>query len=223
MRFEFRVAEDWRSRIRGHFDFGVKGFLASLVSDLNTRVDAIMLGYFFPDATVGLYTMASTAAEGLYQFPVVIQRNVNPLVGKAFANNDLNRIEWIARKTRRIMWAIMFGIAAIAIFAYVPVIKHFLPGKGYEASWTAFVILLVGIVIQSGFAPMGGILFQGGKPGAQTMLMVYVVLTNIAMNLLLIPIWGINGAAAATGIAYVMQGMLIIVFAKRHLGVKLWP
>lgn len=222
--FVIRMAPDWRDRLRGHFAFGVRGVLASLVSDLNTRVDVILLGWFFKDeAPVGLYSMAAILAEGFYQFPVVIQRNVNPLIGKAFAENDTARIEWMARKTRRVMHVSMFAIAIVAGIAYGPVMRFILPTKGFDAGTMAFVILMVGIAIQAGFAPMGGILFQGGRPGAQSMLMVYVVTANIALNLVLIPLFGINGSAASTAVAYVLQGVLTIVFAKRYLGIKLWP
>lgn len=220
--FPFRMATDVVARMRGHFSFGVRGFLSGLISDLNTRMDAIMLGWFSTDAVVGLYAMAATLAEGFYQFPVVIQRNVNPLLGKAFAEDDRARIEWIARRTRRVMHPLMAAIAIAAILAYAPLMRWFFPEKTYDASWAAFTVLLAGIVIQSGFAPMGGILFQGGRPGMQTVLMAIVVVVNIALNLALIPLLGINGAAIATGVAYVMQGVLTVFFAKRAFGVKLW-
>lgn len=220
--FPMRIAVDLRSRMAVHFGFGLRGFLSALVSDLNTRVDAIMLGYFRTDALVGLYSMAAVLAEGFYQFPVVIQRNVNPLIGKAFSEGDTARIEWMARKTRRVMHAIMFGLCIVAIPLYGPLMRLAFPDKGYDESAWAFAILIIGIAIQSGFAPMGGILFQGGRPGEQTRLMALVVTSNILLNLALIPAYGINGAAVATGSAYVLQGILTVVFAKRCFGVRLW-
>ncbi|MBX3395780.1 MAG: polysaccharide biosynthesis C-terminal domain-containing protein [Phycisphaerae bacterium] len=219
--FPLRIAVDLRARMAAHFGFGVRGFLSALVSDLNTRVDAIMLGYFRTDALVGLYSMAAVLAEGFYQFPVVIQRNVNPLIGKAFAEDDKARIEWMARKTRRVLHAIMFGLCLVTIPLYGPLMRLAFPDKGYDESAWAFAILIIGIAIQSGFAPMGGILFQGGRPGEQTKLMALVLTWNILLNLALIPAYGINGAAIATGSAYVLQGILTVVFAKRHFGVRL--
>ncbi len=48
-----------------------------------------------------------------------------------------------------------------------------------------------------------------------------VVLVNFVLNWILIPVYGINGAAIATGGAYVLQGVLTIAFARRYFGVNL--
>ncbi|HWL94968.1 MAG TPA: polysaccharide biosynthesis C-terminal domain-containing protein, partial [Phycisphaerae bacterium] len=127
-----------------------------------------------------------------------------------------------ARKTRVMMHGLMAGLALVAIIAYAPLMRAVFPGRGFEAGAVAFALLLIGVVFQSGFAPMGGILFQGGRPGMQTLLMLIVVLTNLTLNLILVPRFDINGAAGATMVAYILKGVLIVVFARQCFNVRLW-
>ncbi|MCG8408114.1 MAG: oligosaccharide flippase family protein [Phycisphaerales bacterium] len=220
--FALRLPGSIRGWLGEHFSFGVRGVLSGIVSDLNTRVDVLMLGFFLNDDRVGVYSMAAILAEGFFMLPVVIQRNVNPILGKCFAEEDTDRIQIVARKIRRLLHPGMALIGLGACLAYPLLMRLAFPGKDFVASWPAFCILMAGVVVLSGYAPMGGILFQGGRPGMQTVLMVLVVLGNAAMNAVLIPIFQINGSAAATGCAYVLQAILILVFARRLFGVKLW-
>jgi O-antigen/teichoic acid export membrane protein len=102
--------------IREHVWFGIRGVFSGFIADLNTRVDVLMLGCFTSDGIVGIYSMAAMLAEGFYQLPNAIQRNVNPIIGKCFADRDLPRIEDIGHRIRRILHPGMalLGLAAAA-------------------------------------------------------------------------------------------------------------
>lgn len=217
--YPLRWPHDLSAWMREHFSFGVRGVFSGLIGDLNTRVDVLMLGHFLGDAPAGVYSMGATLAEGFYQFPIAVQRNVNPILGQAFAAGDRARIEESARKTRRIMHAGMLVLAVVALACYPAVI--WVAGDEFAPSWPVFGILLAGVVVNAGYMPMGGILFQGGRPEWQTYLMTIVVAANAAGNWVLIPLWGINGSALATALSFVIQSVLLVVFAKRLFGVRL--
>ena len=74
-----------------------------------------------------------------------------------------------------------------------------------------------GIVLSSGYIPFGQILVQAGRPGLQTILTLMLVLFNFTVNMLLIPILGIIGAAAASAMAHVVGVLLLKLFAQRIL------
>lgn len=220
--FALRMPQSLRAWLAEHLWYGARGALSGIISDLNTRVDVLMLGYFTTDKAVGIYTMAATLAEGFLQLPVILQRNLNPIIGKCFAERAPGRIEEAARRVRRIIHPAMAAVGLAAALAYPLLIRALLPGQEFGASWPVFCILAVSVVVQSGYIPVGGILFQGGRPGAQTWLMACSLGLNALLNIALIPMWGIVGAAVATAVAYVLQAVLLLVFAKRLFGVRLW-
>jgi len=220
--FVLRVPAALRDWLAEHLSFGYRGMLNGLVSDLNSRVDVLMLGYFCADEHVGVYTMAATVAEGFFLLPVALQRNLNPIIGKYFAEGDIAKIQDVARRMRRITHAGMAMLGLAAALAFPLLIGLFFPDRSFSGSWPVFCILAVGIVIYSGYALMDGILSQGGRPGAHTLLMFCTVTGNAVLNAALIPSLGIIGAATATACAYVLQAALLLTFTKRIFGIRLW-
>ncbi|MEZ4754616.1 MAG: oligosaccharide flippase family protein [Bdellovibrionota bacterium] len=67
----FKASKEW---IRTHFSFGMRGFLSGVFTEINTRVDVLMLGLFLGDAKVGIYSFAAILAEGFSQIPFVLRK-----------------------------------------------------------------------------------------------------------------------------------------------------
>ncbi len=206
---------------REHTSFGLRGFLSGLLSEMNTRVDVLMLGYFTNDAAVGIYSFAAILAEGFCQIPIVVRRNLDPIFGRAFAENDRARIREAARKVKRVMYPLMAAITLVAVAAYPVLLKLCGAESGLGPSWLVFGILMTGILINAGYRPFLGIFIQGGRPGFYTVLILIAVAGNIALNLVLIPMLGIYGAATATSLVFVIEAALIVIFARRLFGVSL--
>jgi O-antigen/teichoic acid export membrane protein len=62
---------------------------------------------------------------------------------------------------------------------------------------------------------------MAGRPGWNTCLMVLVVAVNVTANALLIPRFGIAGAAAGTALAFGAFALLLKRFAQSEVGVRL--
>jgi O-antigen/teichoic acid export membrane protein len=220
--FALRLPDDLGKWLKEHWSYGLRGVFSGIISDLNTRLDVLMLGYFTTDKAVGIYTMAATLAEGFLQLPIILQRNLNPIIGKSFAEGDRKKIEEASHRVRRLLHPAMAATGLAAALVYPLLIRWFFPDQEFGASWPVFCILAASVVLQSGYIPIGGILFQGGRPGAQTWLMACSLGINAFLNIVLIPKFGIIGAAVATGLAYLSQAVLLLVFARRLFGVRLW-
>lgn len=214
-----RRASKW---FREHGSYGLRGFFSGFLSEMNTRVDVLMLGWLCSDGVVGLYSFAAIFAEGFAQLPVVVRRNVDPILGRCFAEDDRSRIETIAPKVRNATYLIM-SLVSVAAVAVYPLLPRLMSDQAqFGASWGVFAILMAGIALNSGCRPFLGILLQGGRPGMNTILIAGVVGGNALMNLALIPPLGMYGAAAATAAAYVLEMALLLFLSRRLFGVSLW-
>ena len=214
-----RGAKGWFGK---HLSFGLRGCLSGILNDLSTRVDVLMLGYFCADRTVGIYSFAAMAAAGLVQLTGAVQRNVNPIIGGCFARGEGSKVENLAQEIRRTIYPVMALVGAAAVLAYPVVLRLFVSNPEFAASWAVFSILVAGIVLCSGFAPMAGALIQGGRPGSHTLLMGTTVAANVLLNAALIPAFHIYGAAAATAAANLFKVLFFVFLAKRLLDIKLW-
>jgi O-antigen/teichoic acid export membrane protein len=88
------------------------------------------------------------------------------------------------------------------------------------ASWPLFSILTGGACIFATYAMFGGIFLQTGLPAVQTWLNLAILATNLALNLLLVPVWGALGAAIATSLALAVGTLYLRVLVFRFLNVR---
>jgi O-antigen/teichoic acid export membrane protein len=58
----------------------MKSFFSNVLLQMNTRIDVLVLGLFWSDHIVGIYSFAATLAEGVYQLLVVLRTNYNPML-----------------------------------------------------------------------------------------------------------------------------------------------
>ena len=218
---QFSFSPVMRAWFRRHISFGARGFLSGVLIEMNTRVDVMMVGYFMSDAMVGLYSFASTFAEGFAQLCNVLRNNVDPLVGKAFSEGDKERITELARKIRTTFSPLMALLGAVLVAGF-PLLIGLLTSKEENwQSWGVFAILMGGIVLGAGYRPFIALSLQGGRPGTFTLLTMGSVFTNAILNISFIPWLGIFGSALATATVYVLEVCAVIVLARRLFGIQL--
>ena len=82
------------------------------------------------------------------------------------------------------------------------------------------IILAVGQLLNVASGPVGTILSMSRQERFVGIGMLASVVCNILLNYLLIPQYGVNGAAIATAISVGVWNLLMIVFAKRILGIN---
>src|SRR5262249_46716235 len=78
---------------RNHWRFGLRGFLSGLFSDLNTRIDVLILGIFASDAVVGAYSFAAIMAEGVYQIVIALRTTYAPIMVRLLVARDSAEID----------------------------------------------------------------------------------------------------------------------------------
>ncbi len=219
--FRFSLSSEIQKWFRRHISFGGRGFLSGILAEMNTRVDVLMLGYFMSDTIVGIYSFASTFAEGFAQIPNVIRQNVDPIAGKYFLAGKREKLSEIAKKIRHTFYPLMSvaGCVLVAVFPFI--IRFVAPSGESTSSWGIFVILVCGIVLASSYRPFVGMLIQGGRPGTFTLLVMGSVVGNALLNVLLIPLLGMYGAAIATATIYVLEVLALIALVRTLFGVKL--
>ncbi len=211
--------------------YGVKSAASGVLLELNARVDVLMIGHFMADRFVGIYTVAAMIAEGVYQLLVVLQNLYNPILARELAAERFDALLATVKKGRRLTYAAMVVVGAVAAFVYPYAIEFVFapaPGSavtagdpGFAASWVPFCWLMLGIVLASGYIPFAQTLLMANQPGWHTVYMVLTVLFNVIGNWILIPIWGLPGAAISTASSMFLSVFVLKVLVRRRTGLKL--
>lgn len=202
--------------VRIHLPFGKKSFAGGAITEMNTRIDVFMLGIFFTDKIVGIYSLAAILAEGFAHIPTVFKVNFNPLLTKFVVEKRLGELqETIKAFFKKSKYALLaMGFLAMFIF---PFLANLISNdKDISQSWIVFIILITGILIWSRYAVFWELPTQAGFPGHQTILVALVALSNILLNFLLIPPFSIYGAAVATSCSFVL-GVFYFKFIVKKL------
>jgi Na+-driven multidrug efflux pump len=82
----------------------------------------------------------------------------------------------------------------------------------------ALRLILPGIVAYSVVAVLSRYIVGRGRPGTGTLILVAGLAVNIVANLILVPRFGINGAAASSSISYGLTAIVTLVVFQRLSG-----
>lgn len=204
-----------------HVRFGVLGAGSSLLTDLNIRVDVLLLALFVDDRALGVYTLVATLSEAALQVPMVYRTVLGPTLVRLIEGDDGSGLRTLIRRTRSQLWPLM-ALLGIAMVALHPTLIWLIGADdGFRDGQLVLAVLLVGVVASSGYVPFGLLLAHAGKPLQQTGFVALLVVANLVGNLLLIPRHGLLGAAIATATVNVVSVPLLKLFAARRLGLTI--
>jgi O-antigen/teichoic acid export membrane protein len=91
-------------------------------------------------------------------------------------------------------------------------------GTQFTDAGVALRLILPGIVAYSVVAVLSRYIIGRGRPGIGTFVLVAGLVLNVAANLILVPRFGINGAAASSSISYGLTAILTLVVFRRLSG-----
>ena len=216
-----RAARGWRMWSVEHLRFGTRGVGAALLFEINSRLDIWILGASMSDAQVGVYSMASSIAEGASQVAVVLQINVNPTIAADLAAGRTAEIEQRIRRARRWFVPLMAGGCGVGVAMFPFVIPWMTGDEAFTAAALPFALLCGGLVAASPWLPFNQILVMGGHPGWQTIYVLLSVTVNVALILLLIPRLGLEGAALGTALSLVASALLLRRLSRSIVSVRM--
>lgn len=218
------TAWPWRDQLgwrRRHLSFGGRVFLSGAILELNTRVDVLMIGFFLDAAKAGIYSVALLIAEGVFQLVFVLRNNINPLLARFAADGDVSGLLKLSRKTVLIMTPAMLVVASLGWLLF-PVFEWIAFGSTeFAEARGPLLALLLGLAVSSGFLIFNMLLSQAEKPGLHSAYVGAVLIANAVLNVVFINTLGIVGAAVATSLSYAFSAVLLVVLARRVLGLRL--
>lgn len=196
--------------------FGFYIVLGNSIGMINTQVDSLMIGYFMTEADVGYYSVAIIFMQGVILLPQAIQSVTTPSISRYYKKGEFENIQKLIKTTMLKTFAVIVCISVIlAIFGKFLIglifTEEFLP------AYTPMVILLVGYSICAPIGSVGNTLSCVGKVKVMFKVTTLAALMNTLLNLILIPKYGIIGAAVATSISQIGTLAIHLSFIKKYV------
>lgn len=183
-----------------------------------SRTDIVMIGTLAGQREAGLFNVGLQAAL-FVQFGLAVSNSIVVAeFARLFANGDKKQLQHLAVSTARIVF--VFGLVTLlALLIFGSTLLGLLFGLEFRAAFGAMAILVVGQSISLLFGEPGFLLNMTGNQTLTLRLVGGTAVLNICLNSVLIPFYGIEGAALSTSIALVTWRILAYAFVRRRLGI----
>lgn len=193
---------------------GVRGQLGNVATLFNYRLDVFIVNAFLSTAQLGLYSLGVVVSEALWQIPHAAAVALFPRTARTLEQGATEFTCTITRQVLIISLACGVALAVVSPFA-VPLVF----GTRFSASVSVIWWILPGTVALSLAKVMSADLAARGKPEYSSICSFISLAATVALDLTLIPRMGIQGAALASSLAYLLHTILVATALKRVLGV----
>ena len=178
-----------------------------------TASDRFILQYFKGEASVGIYSVASKIPTLISTFSGVFMQ---AWIISAVTEFDEEREKQFYSKVFHKYYVAMFA-AATCLISVVRIFMHFYVSPDFQIAWKYTPLLISGAIYSGMFAFYVGIYAAAKNSKNVTITTVIGATINIALNCILIPYIGIQGAVIATYIAWMITTMIRIIDTKKIL------
>ncbi len=188
---------------------------------VHNQTDTLMLGWLTDADAVGLYSAANRGAAVLGFVVLAVAATFAPLFSGIHAADDRAALQRAVRQSCRWIVLLMLPGGLVLVAGAVPFLRLF--GDDFVAAATALRLLCLGHLLTSVFGAVAILLIMTGHERVTGVTVGITAVLNIALNALLIPRFGIEGAAVATGVSLVAWNLALYVVAGRRLAVRCLP
>ncbi|HIP27193.1 MAG TPA: flippase [Flavobacteriaceae bacterium] len=188
-------------------------FLATSIMFLMSYVDSFMIGYYLDEYQVGIYSACINLSMLITFIPMAIGGFISPKVSKYYSSGEKQKVKDIFKNS-----LIIIVVVTIPIFMIIYFYAEFflgLFGKAFIVATTTLLITNIAFLSEALCGPVGFILNMTDNQHIFMKILIIALLINIIFNSLLIPIYGINGAAVAMLLSMLFWTISSFVVLKR--------
>ncbi|GLY28690.1 flippase [Kineosporia sp. NBRC 101731] len=180
--------------------------------------DVLVVAALASPRDAGIYAAASrfiltgTLAEGAMRVAMA------PEISRLLALGDLPGAARLSSVVTQ--WTVLLSWPLYLVLAlYSPAVLSVF-GPGFDDGATALTMLSVAMLLVMSAGNNQTILLMSGRSGLQMANRVLALGGNLAMNFLLVPIWGMNGAAVAWSVTWVADALLVMLEVRYAVGLE---
>jgi O-antigen/teichoic acid export membrane protein len=183
---------------------------------LMAQADRVLIGYYLNARQVGIYAVAMA----LVVFVPAILQSVNqifaPTISDLHARGNYELLGRIFQTLTKWILGLTVPLAAMMIIFSRPLMGIF--GPEFEMGWVILVIGTVGQLVNCGVGSVGNLLLMSGNERRLIRIHAVAAAIMVVLTGLLLPRWGIAGAALGSAVTTVVMNVWTLVDVRRTLG-----
>jgi O-antigen/teichoic acid export membrane protein len=191
-------------------------FLTALLQVVRGWTDTIFLGRYYSEADVGVYKVAFRIATITSLTLTAFLLTVAPKIAELHAKGEMKRLASVVQNTTKLI----FWTSAPVLILFILFPKFFMGifGDDFLAGTIVLEILTIGQFINAATGPVGNLLMMTGKQNINRNIVIFTTLFTVMLNAVIIPKYGIIGAAIVNVIGITMYNVIPYLLVKRYFG-----
>ncbi len=192
--------------------FLIEGFYFML-----TNADVVIVGFYLPPEKVAVYFAAAKTMALVHFVYFAVKAAAAQRFSGLVSGNDRSALAAFARQT--VQWtfwpSLLVGVLVIAAGPFL--LSLF--GNAFTEGHMVMVVLFAGIIAKAMVGPGEVLLTMAGEQKVCAAIYGFALAANLGLNIVLIPAWGLLGAATATAAAMVIEAVALHFIVRRRLGI----
>jgi O-antigen/teichoic acid export membrane protein len=193
--------------LREQLSFGTKSYVQTVTAHLLLRISVYMVAYFLGPAPTAFYSLALHMTEMVLEIPQAVGLVLFPRL-TSLPKNEVHQLT--AQACRRTL--LITAPLALALALLGPYLITLWYGAAYAPAGAPLPWAAVGVVMMSFYVIVTRDFTSRNRQQVNITAGLVALGSNVALNLFLIPAYGIVGAAAATAISYSASCLLLLAF-----------
>jgi O-antigen/teichoic acid export membrane protein len=195
--------------LKKYFSFSSPLLFIGLLYFLISHIDILMIGYFLESSDVGIYSVAVRIA-GMGVFLLSASNTIfGPTISELTEKKQFYTLEKLLKSITKIIFVFSLNFLLFVLIYNQEILTIF--GQEYIVGGIVLIILTFGQFINASVGPTGTILIMSGKQNYEVFNSIAICIMNIILNIILIPRFGIEGAAVATASSIVIINIFKIL------------
>jgi O-antigen/teichoic acid export membrane protein len=205
----------WLKLVKSALPIGITSLLGTVIRNTDVMLLTKMKGF----VQVGLYTASTRLCDISFGLPLALMGSMFPLMSKYY-KQDLNTLRRIHQKTFDIL-SVCGILLTVLVLALADKIIILLFGPDFVRSAIVFRILIFSVLSVYLAIGSGSLIVAADKQTANMRFYMLVAPLSIILNLILIPPFGIIGAAISNVVAMFSAVSLTFYFVNNKLKIPL--
>jgi O-antigen/teichoic acid export membrane protein len=206
--------------IKTLFKFAFPVLLSGLAGMISNNIDTLTITAFRSLNDVGFYQAAQPAARMLWYLSTALTVVLFPMISELWARREQKLLGQALHFLIKFSLILIIPVALVLI-AFPEIVLRLLFGSSYLPGSTALQILATAAIIYTLYAILGSVMSGIGKPIVNTKVIALMACLNLAGDLVLVPIFGIEGAAVSTFASYLLGLALLFYYSRKLIGLTI--
>ena len=188
-----------------YIKYGIIPMFTIILMEINYKVDVVILERLdVSKSLIGIYSLGVILAEKLWMIPDALKDILLSKLSKGKTSEE------VAKITRISFTVMLFLITFMVLFGKLFITLMY--GHDYQDAYYVTLIILAGTLGMVFYKMIYSYNVANGHKNVNFVILLSAAFSNIVLNYVLIPLYGITGAAVASLISYSLCGITFLIY-----------